>query len=244
MSNYRTDHEQGAVTTWNWFRYDEKPDVATVPTPIVCKGTACENTMGAVCLDVTTYVTYCACLVGAIVFAWPGAPAGLRGMIVALFVLLTWIVWRRCHNWRVRKAKLAAGVARLLASRPADATTTQPHAAVAAAAVQLPVLKFYATHAGQARRRAADSSAGGVPCAICLADLEPSAAVHELPCRHCFHRACLAEWLRVGQATCPSCRGALAATPDVEAGPPAPPREASVDGKHTPTPPAAGTKIP
>ena len=34
MSNYRTEREQGELTTWNWFRYDERPDLATVPTPI------------------------------------------------------------------------------------------------------------------------------------------------------------------------------------------------------------------
>jgi hypothetical protein len=193
--------------------------------------------MGAVCLDVTTYGTFCACLVGAIIFAWPGAPVGLRGTIVALFVLLAWVVWRRYNNWQVRKAKLAAGVARLLASRHTAATTTQPHAAVAAAAVQLPVLKFNATQAGKAHRRGSDSSEGGVPCAICLSDLEPSAVVNELPCKHCFHRLCLAEWLRVGQATCPSCRGTLATDEE------APPREASVD-RQPPSKPVAGTKIP
>jgi len=209
----------------------------------VCKGTACENSMGAVCLDVTTYSVYSACLVGAIVFAWPGAPAGLKFIIVLLFVLLAWVAGRRYYNWRVRKAKIAAGVARLLESRNAAAADPQSEEAMAATSIQLPVMSFSATRTSQSRRNQGENESKS-SCAICLIDHEPSDLVNELPCHHCFHRICLAEWLRVGQATCPSCRHFLA-PPDVESSQGKAPREVSIDKNQPSKPkPAVGTKIP
>jgi len=199
--------------------------------------------MGAVCLDATTYGMYCLCLVGAVIFAWPEAPAGLKAMIVLLFVLLAWVAGRRYYNWRVRKAKIAAGVARLLESRNAAAADPQSTEAIEATAIQLPVLHFSGTRTSKSRRNQGEGE-GKSSCAICLIDHEPSDLVNELPCQHCFHRTCLAEWLRVGQATCPSCRHSLA-PPDVESSPEKAPREVSVDKKPPSNPKAAvGTKIP
>ena len=44
------------------------------------------------------------------------------------------------------------------------------------------------------------------PCAVCLRGLAPGRARH-LPCGHCFHAACIGEWLR-RSPTCPVCRRA------------------------------------
>ncbi|XP_008788609.1 putative RING-H2 finger protein ATL69 [Phoenix dactylifera] len=55
------------------------------------------------------------------------------------------------------------------------------------------------------------------PCPICLAEYEGGEALRRVPeCGHCFHAACVDEWLRVS-ATCPLCRSSpvpsVAATP-------------------------------
>ena len=42
-------------------------------------------------------------------------------------------------------------------------------------------------------------------CAICMDDLEAGDGVLELPCRHVFHKPCLAEWL-AQKNECPNCR--------------------------------------
>lgn len=44
------------------------------------------------------------------------------------------------------------------------------------------------------------------PCPICLAEYEAGEVLRRAPdCGHCFHAACVDEWLRVS-ATCPLCR--------------------------------------
>lgn len=57
---------------------------------------------------------------------------------------------------------------------------------------------------------------GGIPpsgpCPICLAEYEGGEALRRAPeCGHCFHAACIDEWLRVS-ATCPLCRSSPVAS--------------------------------
>ena len=43
-------------------------------------------------------------------------------------------------------------------------------------------------------------------CSVCLADMVKGEAVKELPaCRHCFHAACIDEWIK-RSAACPLCK--------------------------------------
>ena len=42
-------------------------------------------------------------------------------------------------------------------------------------------------------------------CAICISDFAPDEELVTLPCRHCFHAGCAAQWLRRSDA-CPLCR--------------------------------------
>lgn len=51
------------------------------------------------------------------------------------------------------------------------------------------------------------------PCPICLAEYEGGEALRRVPeCGHCFHAACVDEWLRVS-ATCPLCRSSPVPSP-------------------------------
>ncbi|CAL4968772.1 unnamed protein product [Urochloa decumbens] len=60
-----------------------------------------------------------------------------------------------------------------------------------------------------------------VECAVCLAELEDGAAARFLPrCGHGFHAACVDAWLAC-HVTCPLCRLAVVAKPDVSSPPPA-----------------------
>jgi hypothetical protein len=52
-------------------------------------------------------------------------------------------------------------------------------------------------------------------CAICCEKLDEGAEVLRLGCRHCYHSACLAQWLR-RQNNCPLCRSAVARTQKAE----------------------------
>ena len=45
-------------------------------------------------------------------------------------------------------------------------------------------------------------------CPVCLEDIEPHSEIHELPCDHKFHLACLLKWSK-RQSTCPVCRGGI-----------------------------------
>ena len=48
-------------------------------------------------------------------------------------------------------------------------------------------------------------------CGVCLAELAGGGALRALsPCRHCFHSACVREWVRL-HATCPLCQAPVAA---------------------------------
>ncbi|XP_023546361.1 putative RING-H2 finger protein ATL69 [Cucurbita pepo subsp. pepo] len=63
---------------------------------------------------------------------------------------------------------------------------------------------------GESRRLPAPNHG---PCSICLSDYQPYDSVRCIPdCRHCFHSACVDEWLRMS-ATCPLCRNSPAPTP-------------------------------
>ena len=42
-------------------------------------------------------------------------------------------------------------------------------------------------------------------CSICFGAYEVDELVHQLPCRHCFHRECLIPWF-ADKSTCPLCR--------------------------------------
>lgn len=53
------------------------------------------------------------------------------------------------------------------------------------------------------RMLAKDCSA--TECRVCLAELEPNAAVVKLPCCHAFHPACISKWLTQCKNTCPLC---------------------------------------
>ncbi|KAJ3036082.1 hypothetical protein HDV00_003057 [Rhizophlyctis rosea] len=43
-------------------------------------------------------------------------------------------------------------------------------------------------------------------CAICLDVFEDGSAVRQLPCRHFFHKDCIAEWVTKRNGVCPICR--------------------------------------
>ncbi|GMY05897.1 e3 ubiquitin-protein ligase rha2a [Fagus crenata] len=50
-----------------------------------------------------------------------------------------------------------------------------------------------------------------IECAVCLCKIEEGEEIRELRCEHLFHRDCLDRWLGSKRATCPLCRGSLAA---------------------------------
>ncbi|KAG1365488.1 putative RING-H2 finger protein ATL69 [Cocos nucifera] len=59
----------------------------------------------------------------------------------------------------------------------------------------------------------AEMAAPPGPCPICLAEYEGGEALRRVPeCGHCFHAACVDEWLRVS-ATCPLCRSSPVPSP-------------------------------
>lgn len=51
----------------------------------------------------------------------------------------------------------------------------------------------------------------GEDCSVCLVPFEESDTVTTLPCRHRFHRGCVAKWLTECRNACPLCGGDLAA---------------------------------
>ncbi|CAN8265838.1 unnamed protein product [Cochlearia groenlandica] len=46
---------------------------------------------------------------------------------------------------------------------------------------------------------------GLVVCAICREELVGNEKLSELPCRHCYHKNCISNWL-ISRNTCPLCR--------------------------------------
>jgi len=49
------------------------------------------------------------------------------------------------------------------------------------------------------------SEAEGGSCAVCLAGFEAGDSIAALPCKHHFHRSCIARWLAECRRTCPLC---------------------------------------
>jgi hypothetical protein len=45
----------------------------------------------------------------------------------------------------------------------------------------------------------------GGNCAVCMCSFEASDTVSGLPCRHHFHKSCIAKWLSECRKTCPLC---------------------------------------
>lgn len=52
----------------------------------------------------------------------------------------------------------------------------------------------------------------GEACTVCHDEFLPGLQVVQLPCKHCFHEACIRPWLE-GHNTCPVCRTELPAEP-------------------------------
>jgi hypothetical protein len=50
---------------------------------------------------------------------------------------------------------------------------------------------------------------GATECGICLAELEGTASVVKLPCRHAFHPSCISRWLTQCKSTCPFCNAPI-----------------------------------
>jgi len=179
-------------------------------TPIVCKGTSCENTVGDIVMDVITYGIYLACIVGgfAVYSSQRTVVKALVWVVVAgILGVLAW----RFYCWRKRIAAMKAGVARLQAKlvgsgvAPVAAAPGAVQVEVLAVKIVLEPVKFRSTKT----RAAMGASSGETTCAICLAALVPSDVVNELGCGHCYHRECLTAWVAV-QPTCPSCRAPVA----------------------------------
>ena len=64
-------------------KYNYAPGHAT---PIVLKNTSCENTVGAIALDVVTYSLYTACVAGGFII-YPNVPMPVRLMVWFLAVM-------------------------------------------------------------------------------------------------------------------------------------------------------------
>lgn len=62
---------------------------------------------------------------------------------------------------------------------------------------------------GSSHARFEPTSTEQVECAICLSVIGEDEEIKELRCRHLFHEACLDQWLRLRNRTCPLCRDNL-----------------------------------
>jgi len=45
----------------------------------------------------------------------------------------------------------------------------------------------------------------GSSCSVCMCDFEPDESVKVLPCKHLFHKECIAKWLSECNTSCPNC---------------------------------------
>ncbi|CAA6662016.1 unnamed protein product [Spirodela intermedia] len=70
--------------------------------------------------------------------------------------------------------------------------------------LRLPPSASYPKFVYGGRHRGAQPTPAGSPCPICLSEYRSGDSLRRIPdCEHCFHAACVDEWLRVS-ATCPS----------------------------------------
>ena len=61
----------------------------------------------------------------------------------------------------------------------------------------------------EAERLCLDSARDGdTACVVCMCDYEDGEDIMQLPCKHCFHAACIKPWLS-RNATCPLCKQAV-----------------------------------
>lgn len=45
----------------------------------------------------------------------------------------------------------------------------------------------------------------GSSCSVCMCEFEPNESVRVLPCKHLFHKECIAKWLSECNTSCPNC---------------------------------------
>ena len=169
-------------------------------TPIICEGTACENTLGDLIMDTFTYIFMTPAVLALVFVVSGGFSAGPLITVMFWLVVASWIAVfvHKYVKYRRRIEAMRQGVARLL-------ETGAPLTAVAAEAVVLKAVKFRDTQLFARTGKGEEA-----PCAICLDGLVGADVCVELPCRHCFHRPCMAAWCDAAAGTtCPVCRGAL-----------------------------------
>lgn len=49
----------------------------------------------------------------------------------------------------------------------------------------------------------------GKECGVCLSALDKNSDAVELPCKHCFHSACISKWLTECKNACPICQAPI-----------------------------------
>jgi hypothetical protein len=75
---------------------------------------------------------------------------------------------------------------------------------------QLPTRVFRRPRGGAGASSAAAGVAGDAElCAVCQADYEEGEVLATLPCRHCYHRDCVNNWLESYSRACPVCKEAV-----------------------------------
>jgi len=56
----------------------------------------------------------------------------------------------------------------------------------------------------------------GKECGVCLSALDTNSDAVELPCKHCFHSACISKWLTECKNACPICLAPIQRPDDVQ----------------------------
>jgi len=97
--------------------------------------------------------------------------------------------------------KVTYQIRRLRRRRQRRATTTPSSSVVEKLLESIPDVAYQELPGGDSDRES---------CVICVTPYEAGEACSVLPaCKHLFHKACVAKWLRV-RCTCPLCRAAVA----------------------------------